>query len=51
MELHCAHVVHVALEGEHALFHLVVPHLNKMIITTTDKHRLCLMEIDASHGP
>ena len=49
MELYRTHVVHVALEGEHALFNLVVPDLDQVIVTARHKHWLGFMEVDATH--
>jgi len=50
MELHRAYIVHVSLQSEHALFDFVIPNFNEVIVATTDKHRLCLVEVDSSDG-
>lgn len=51
VELHRAYVVHMPLQSEHALLHLVVPELDQMVVASRDKHRLSLVEINASHRP
>ena len=48
MELNCAYIVHVSLQSEHALFDFVIPNFNQVIVATTDKHWLCLVEVDTS---
>ena len=49
VELDSAHVIDVAVEGEHALLGLVAPYFDQMVITTRDEHRLSFMEMDASN--
>lgn len=51
MEMYRAHIVHMTLQGEHALFYLVIPDLDEVIVTTRNKHWLSLMEVNASDRP
>ena len=41
----------MALESEHALLGLIVPHLNFVVISTTYKHWLRLMEMHTTNRP
>ena len=49
VELHRPHIVSMTCEREHALLGLVVPDLDSMVISSTDKHGLCIMKCDTSN--
>ena len=49
VELHRAYVVHMPLQSEHALLHLIVPHFDQVVITSRYKHWLRLVEVYSAH--
>ena len=51
MELDSSNVIQMALQGEHALLGFIVPHLDFVVISTTNKHWLRLMEMHATNRP
>jgi hypothetical protein len=48
VELNCPYVVQVTLEGKQDFLSFVVPNLDTVIVTTTDKHGLRIMEMHSS---
>ena len=49
VELNRPHIVSMTCQREHALLGLVVPDLDSMVISSTDKHGLCIMKCDTSN--
>lgn len=49
MEFDSTHIVSMTSESEHAFLCLVVPDFDAMVITTTDKHGLRVMESDTTN--
>ena len=49
MELDSAYVIEMTLQREHAFLSFIVPNLDKVVVAAANKHRLSLMEMDASH--
>ena len=50
MEVCGSNVVEMPIEGEEASSGFVVPHLDFVVITTTDEQGLCRVEVYASNG-
>ena len=48
MELNSPYVVQMSSQSKHALFHLVVPYLNEVVIAAGNKHGLTLMETNTT---
>jgi hypothetical protein len=48
VELDCAHVIDVTVQREHALFGLVAPYLDQVVVTTRHENRLGIMKVDSS---
>ena len=50
MKFNSTYIVKMARERENALFCLVVPDFDFVVITTTYEHRLRLVEVNTPHG-
>ncbi len=49
MKLYSAYIIEMSLERKHAFLGFVVPNLDQVVVAATNKHRLRLMEMNASH--
>jgi hypothetical protein len=48
VEFYCPNIIQVSCQSKETLFCLIVPHLNLMIITSTDEEGLSLMKVDTT---
>lgn len=49
MELHGSYIVDVPLQSEEALFSLVIPNFDQLIVTPRHKHWLGIVESYSAH--
>ena len=49
MELYSSDIVKMTGECEHTFLRFIVPNFDLVVITTTDEHWLCFMEVNTSN--